>query len=291
MKILFIVNPTSGRGKAAKKIPKLETLLKAKKVDYELVKTTKSGHAKNIAFKRREGFDVVAVFGGDGTMNEVLNGLVGGNTPMAIVPIGTGNDFARSANLPMKMNEAIDGILNGKTVLCDIGFFNKERYFINVIGIGFDAFANIQSRKIKRIRGTMVYVVAVFKTLRLWSSVKMRIEMDDIVINDLSYLTCIANGWSVGGGLSLAPDANLHDGFFDICHVSDIKAGKIIRHFTRLINGKINNFPEVSLNRSKKVRITSNQSLPMHLDGEIIEGDNKEFDVEIIPNGFTLWRS
>ncbi|MBF88374.1 MAG: hypothetical protein CMG75_01735 [Candidatus Marinimicrobia bacterium] len=291
MKILFIVNPTSGRGKAAKKIPKLETLLKAKKVDYELVKTTKSGHAKNIAFKRRADFDVVAVFGGDGTMNEVLNGLVGGNTPMAIVPIGTGNDFARSANLPMKMNEAIDGILNGKTVLCDIGFFNKERYFINVIGIGFDAFANIQSRKIKRIRGTMVYVVAVFKTLRLWSSVKMRIEMDDIVINDLSYLTCIANGWSVGGGLSLAPDANLHDGFFDICHVSDIKAGKIIRHFTRLINGKINNFPEVSLSRSKKVRITSKQSLPMHLDGEIIEGDNKEFDVEIIPNGFTLWRS
>ena len=137
----------------------------------------------------------------------------------------------------------------------------------------------------------MVYVVAVFKTLRLWSSVKMRIEMDDIVINDLSYLTCIANGWSVGGGLSLAPDANLHDGFFDICHVSDIKAGKIIRHFTRLINGKINNFPEVSLSRSKKVRITSKQSLPMHLDGEIIEEDNKEFDVEIIPNGFTLWRS
>ena len=84
MKILFIVNPTSGRGKAAKKIPKLETLLKAKKVDYELVKTTKSGHAKNIAFKRRADFDVVAVFGGDGTMNEVLNGLVGGNTPMAI---------------------------------------------------------------------------------------------------------------------------------------------------------------------------------------------------------------
>ena len=291
MKILFIVNPVSGRGKAAKKISKLESLLKKKEVDYKMVKTSSPGDAKTIAFERRKNFDIVSVFGGDGTMNEVLNGLVGGNTPMSIIPIGTGNDFARSANLPMKMEVALDNILNGKPISYDIGLFNNERYFINVIGIGFDAFANIQSRKIKRLRGTMVYVVAVFKTLRQWTSVKMKIEMDDKEIEDLSYLTCIANGWSVGGGLSLAPDANLNDGFFDICHVSDISSGKIVRHFSRLMNGKINDFSEVSLHRSKKIKITSNDSLPMHLDGEIIEGENKEFDIEIIPNGFTLWHS
>ena len=291
MKILIIVNPMSGRGKAAKNISKLESLLGKKEIDYKMVLTSSPGDAKTIASERRKDFDIVSVFGGDGTMNEVLNGLVGGNTPMSIIPIGTGNDFARSANLPMKMEPALDNILNGKPISYDIGLFNNERYFINVIGIGFDAFANIQSRKIKRLRGTMVYVVAVFKTLRQWKSVKMKIQMDDKEIEDLSYLTCIANGWSVGGGLSLAPDANLNDGFFDICHVSDISSGKIVRHFSRLMNGKINDFSEVSLHRSKKIKITSNDYLPMHLDGEIIEGENKEFDIEIIPNGFTLWHS
>ena len=291
MKILIIVNPMSGRGKAAKNISKLESLLKKKEVDYKMVLTSSPGDAKTIASERRKDFDIVSVFGGDGTMNEVLNGLVGGNTPMSIIPIGTGNDFARSANLPMKMEPALDNILNGKPISYDIGLFNNERYFINVIGIGFDAFANIQSRKIKRLRGTMVYVVAVFKTLRQWTSVKMKIQMDNKEIEDLSYLTCIANGWSVGGGLSLAPDANLNDGFFDICHVSDISSAKIVRHFSRLMNGKINDFSEVSLHRSKKIKIASNDYLPMHLDGEIIEGENKEFDIEIIPNGFTLWHS
>ncbi len=291
MKILIIVNPMSGRGKAAKNISKLESLLEKKEVDYKMVQTSSPGDAKTIASERRKDFDIVSVFGGDGTMNEVLNGLVGGNTPMSIIPIGTGNDFARSANLPMKMEPALDNILKGKPISYDIGLFNNERYFINVIGIGFDAFANIQSRKIKRLRGTMVYVVAVFKTLRQWTSVKMKIQMDDKEIEDLSYLTCIANGWSVGGGLSLAPDANLNDGFFDICHVSDISSIKIVRHFSRLMNGKINDFSEVSLHRSKKIKITSNDYLPMHLDGEIIEGENKEFDIEIIPNGFTLWHS
>ena len=291
MKILIIVNPMSGRGKAAKNISKLESLLEKKEVDYKMVQTSSPGDAKTIASERRKDFDIVSVFGGDGTMNEVLNGLVGGNTPMSIIPIGTGNDFARSANLPMKMEPALDNILKGKPISYDIGLFNNERYFINVIGIGFDAFANIQSRKIKRLRGTMVYVVAVFKTLRQWTSVKMKIQMDDKKIEDLSYLTCIANGWSVGGGLSLAPDANLNDGFFDICHVSDISSIKIVRHFSRLMNGKINDFSEVSWHRSKKIKITSNDYLPMHLDGEIIEGENKEFDIEIIPNGFTLWHS
>ena len=178
MKILIIVNPMSGRGKAAKNISKLESLLKKKEVDYKMVQTSSPGDAKTIASERRKDFDIVSVFGGDGTMNEVLNGLVGGNTPMSIIPIGTGNDFARSANLPMKMEPALDNILNGKPISYDIGLFNNERYFINVIGIGFDAFANIQSRKIKRLRGTMVYVVAVFKTLRQWTSVKMKIQMD-----------------------------------------------------------------------------------------------------------------
>ncbi len=104
-----------------------------------------------------------------------------------------------------------------------------------------------------------------------------------------SYLTCIANGWSVGGGLSLAPDAQLEDGFFDICHVSDISSIKIVWNFPKLMNGKINDMEEVTILRSRKVKVTSEEPLPMHLDGEIIEGENKVFEVEIIPGGFTIW--
>ena len=222
-------------------------------------------------------------------MIEVLNGLVGGNTPMAVIPIGTGNDFVRSANLPMKLETSLENILNGKPRKIDLGLYNGERYFVNVVGIGFDAFANIQSRKIKKLKGTAVYVVAIFKTLRQWSSIPMKIALDDHTIDDHSYLTCIANGWSVGGGLSLAPDARLEDGFFDICHVSDISSMKIVWNFPKLMNGKINDMEEVTILRSRKVKVTSEEPLPMHLDGEIIEGENKVFEVEIIPGGFTIW--
>ncbi len=289
MRILFIVNPTAGRGTAAKKLPKLEKLLESKGVDHQLLQTTGPGDAQQFAQERRNDFDLVTVFGGDGTMNEVLNGLVGGSTPMAVMPIGTGNDFVRSARLPMKLEPALDNLLNGKPRICDLGVFNGERHFINVVGIGFDAYANMQSRKIKRLKGTAVYVVAVFKTLRQWSAVPMKIEMDDNEIDDHSYLTCIANGWSVGGGLSLAPDAHLQDGLFDVCHVADISSGKIVWNFPKLTNGKVNDLEEVTIRRSKKVRISSEEPLPMHMDGEIIDGENKVFEVEIIPDGFTIW--
>ena len=106
MRILFIINPTAGRGTAVKKIETLERLLHLKEVDYELLKTLGPGDAKKMAHERKDDFDVVTVFGGDGTMNEVLNGLAGGKTPMAVMPIGTGNDLVRSARLPMKLESA-----------------------------------------------------------------------------------------------------------------------------------------------------------------------------------------
>ena len=279
MRILFVINPQAGRGTTLKLLPQLEKLLLEKEVDHEIRWTEGPGDATHFTKEIKADYDLVTVIGGDGTMNEVLNGLVGGETPMAVIPIGTGNDFVRSAKLPMKLEAALDNILNGKPRMVDLGLYNSERYFVNVLGIGFDAYANIQSRKIKRLKGKIVYLVAIFKTLRHWSAVPMRIELDDQTIDDHSYLTCIANGWSVGGGLSLAPDAQLEDGFFDVCHVSDISSMKIVWNFPKLINGKINDLEEVTILRSKKVKVTSEEPLPMHLDGEIIEGNNKVFEV------------
>lgn len=289
MRILFIVNPEAGRGTAAKRLPRLEKLLREKEVDHEIRQTTGPGDATVMAGEMRRDFDLVAVFGGDGTMNEALNGLVGGETPMAVIPIGTGNDFARSAGLPMKLGPALDNLIGGRPRTVDLGVFNGERYFVNTVGIGFDAYANIQSRKIKKLRGTAVYVVAVFKTLRQWSSVPMKIEMDNDSVEGLSYLTCIAGGWAIGGGLSLAPDAKIDDGLFDICHVSDISSMKIVWNFPKLTNGKVEELEEVTIYRSKKVKVTSEEPLPMHIDGEIIEGGVTEFEVQIVPGGFTIW--
>ncbi len=289
MRILFVINPQAGRGTTLKLLPQLEKLLLEKEVDHEIRWTEGPGDATHFTKEIKADYDLVTVIGGDGTMNEVLNGLVGGETPMAVIPIGTGNDFVRSAKLPMKLEAALDNILNGKPRMVDLGLYNSERYFVNVLGIGFDAYANIQSRKIKRLKGKIVYLAAIFKTLRHWSAVPMRIELDDQTIDDHSYLTCIANGWSVGGGLSLAPDAQLEDGFFDVCHVSDISSMKIVWNFPKLTNGKINDLEEVTILRSKKVKVTSEEPLPMHLDGEIIEGNSKVFEVEMIPGGFTIW--
>ena len=290
MKILFIINPTAGKGTAKKSSYHLKNILESKSIDFDFKYTNAIGDAKKICSKFHNKYDLIVVFGGDGTINEAVNGLFGKNTPLGVIPNGTGNDFARSANIPLKINDAINNILNGKKRKIDIGLINGQ-YFINVVGIGFDGYVNIESKKIKILKGKPVFIASVLKTLNKWRAVPINITLDKNSFYSKSYLVCISNGWSVGGGLSMTPDAKIDDGFFDICHLKDISPFKIILNFPKLTNGKIDQINEVKIYKSKKITIKSDSSLPIHVDGEIIIGENKFFEIEIIKNSFNIWSS
>jgi len=190
--------------------------------------------------------------------------------------------------IPLKLNDAINNIINGKRKTIDIGLINGQ-YFINVVGIGFDGFVNIESKKIKFLRGKPVFIAAVLKTLNKWRAVPIKIIMDDKEFISNSYLICIANGWSVGGGLSMTPNAKLDDGYFDICHLKEISPMKIIFNFPKLTNGKIEEIEEAKIYQTKKIIIKSEYSLPIHVDGEVIKGKNNFFEIELIKNSFEIW--
>lgn len=287
MKTLIVMNPTAGRGKTAKILPKIEQMLSSGGIEFDVEITKEPTHGIEITRAAVNDYDFITAFGGDGTVNEVVNGLAGSETPLGVLPIGTGNDLARSCGIPLSPEKAVDTLIHGTPRKIDLGMFNG-RYFSNVVGIGFDGYSSKESRKITKLRGTLVYIWVVLKTLKKYNSIDMTIELDNDSIKCQTYLISVGNGWSVGGGMQLCPQAINDDGEFDICHAKDIKPMKVVRNFLKLFNGNINDLEEVTMYKSKTMKITCDEHLPIHYDGEIPEGEVKSVDIGIIPSGVSV---
>ena len=198
MKTLIVMNPTAGRGKTAKILPKIEQMLTSAGVEFDVEWTKEPTHGTEITKEAVNDYDVITAFGGDGTVNEVVNGLAGSETSLGVLPIGTGNALARGCGIPLSPEKAVDTLINGTARKIDLGTFNGK-YFSNVVGIGFDGYSSKESRKITKLRGTLVYVWVVLKTLKKYSAIDMTIELDDHTIQGPTYLISVGNGWSVGG--------------------------------------------------------------------------------------------
>ncbi|MFQ6608705.1 MAG: diacylglycerol/lipid kinase family protein [Fidelibacterota bacterium] len=287
MKTLIVMNPKAGRGKTPKILPKIEQMLTSAGIEFDVEWTREPTHGTEITRAAVNDYDVITAFGGDGTVNEVVNGLAGSETPLGVLPIGTGNDLARGCGIPLSPEKAVDTLIHGTPRKIDLGMFNG-RYFSNVVGIGFDGYSSKESRKITKLRGTLVYIWVVLKTLKKYNAINMTIEMDNNRVEGPTYLFSIGNGWSVGGGMQLTPSAILDDGVLSLCHVSDIKPMKVIRNFLKLFNGKIDEIEEVTMYSSQKVRISSEEHLPIHYDGEIPEGEVFSVKIDIIPGGLSV---
>ncbi|MFQ6674202.1 MAG: diacylglycerol/lipid kinase family protein [Fidelibacterota bacterium] len=287
MRFLVVLNPEGAKGTAGKRLPHLESLLKKKNADYEVRWTERPDHATSIAREERDRFDSVVAFGGDGTINEIINGLAGSDTHLGVIPNGTANDFARSFGIPLSIEMAVTTLLNGRPKRIDLGTVNN-RHFGNAVGVGFDACTSRESRKIRRLRGVLLYAWATLKTLSKYESIPMKIELDNQTIEGPTYLLCVGNGNSVGGGLQLTPGAIPDDGIFQVCHVSDISRRKVVANFLKLANGSIAQVDEVTLHESRRVRISSDQSLPIHMDGEIPEEEITELDIRIVPEALSV---
>ncbi|MEE9464337.1 MAG: YegS/Rv2252/BmrU family lipid kinase, partial [Candidatus Neomarinimicrobiota bacterium] len=212
-RILVITNPAAARGGATRVLNKVKQLTTEHDdcCSFDFVMTERPGHATELTREKASAYDLVAAFGGDGTINEVANGLAGGNTPMGVIPNGTGNDFARSAGIPRNPRAAIELLCKGIPEPIDLGVANG-RYFTNSVGIGFVGQANYESAQITRIKGSLVFILAVLKTMWSWKAAPMTVIVDGQTIvhpDDPTYLVGIGNGWSIGGGMKLNPDARL----------------------------------------------------------------------------------
>ena len=294
-----ILNPIAGRGAGQRLSPQISARLAEQGLDFEMLSTKGPGHASLLAGEAVErGQPVVVAVGGDGTVNEVLHGLVqaldgSDRTALGVLPIGTGNDFAYAAGLPLGLPEACRVIAEGRTRAIDVGRAKADnedvRYFGNGVGIGFDAIVNIESRKLQRLRGFAVYLVAVFRTLAFYYHaplVELTIDGQEIV--QPSMMLSIMNGRRFGGGFVMTPQAEMDDGLFDICLMGQVPRPSMVGFVPRFMQGTHITDERVSLSQGQKVRVVSETPWAAHVDGEVYGLGASHYEMELLRQGVRL---
>ena len=296
-KYFFIVNPISGRGAGKQAIVPLETGLNKHGVEYAIHTTDRPWHAAELAQQAvADGWSHVIAVGGDGTSNEVLNGMAlaqqqgQGKATMGAIPVGTGNDFSYGAGVEQDFTRALDSVLDGRSITIDIGhvvggLYPNGRYFGNGVGIGFDAVVGFEALKLKRLRGFSAYAVAALKTISLYfSAPEVEIELDDETIVRRCLMVSIMNGRRMGGGFMMAPESQINDGVFDLCIVSQVSRLRILGLILEFMRGTQSRSEAVSMRQSSRVVVRAVEGvLPAHADGETLCEQGQELAVKILP--------
>lgn len=265
MKLIFIINPVSGKNKGIIIGKVIEEYCKVNKLDYKIIFTNKKDDAKNIAkiYKDIPNATIYSV-GGDGTLNEVVNGLANSQSNLGIIPVGTGNDFYRS----------IDSCYNQKI---DLGKVN-DKYFINVASLGLDAeIANYTNYlKTRNFPNKLVYILGIIHEYFSYKPINVNVEGET---KDTTILT-VCNARYYGGGFKIAPKAKLNDGLFDIIDVKSLNKLQIIGLISELVNKKHLESKNVDFYRTDSIKISSLIPLNCNIDGEIIKDTDFNFTIQ-----------
>lgn len=273
-KILYIINPVAGGGKTKELVPLIKETMTNKDIDYNIVFTTKPKEGTDLAKKGlNQGYTRIVAVGGDGTVNEVAFGIIeAGKGILGILPSGTGNDLARSLDIPLNPKNALDTILDGKIKSIDIGTVN-DNLFLNISSIGFDAEVVIITNKIKtKIKSSISYVLALFMTIFRFKCISVEMEIDGLTLQDKILLVAVGNGKYYGGGIKILPMSNVEDGYFHVCIVKKISKLKLLFLLPTIVNGShINQKKYVKIYKAKKVKVRARDKSYLNIDGEIEE--------------------
>ncbi|HLR21668.1 MAG TPA: diacylglycerol kinase family protein [Tissierellaceae bacterium] len=271
-KLLFIINPTAGGGRAKDLKALIEKSMEEHKLSYDIILTTRSKEAIEIV-QNSPHYKVIAV-GGDGTVNEVAKGLINRKFGvLGILPGGTGNDLSRSLNIPLDPLDAIDCIVNGKMRNVDIGIINGYP-FLNIASFGFDAEVVHITKKIKtRIKSNIAYILGVLITLIRFRKKEVVLEINGKRYKEKVVLLAAGNGKFYGGGLKVLPNARLLDDYLDLCLVKNVNKLFILFLFPTIFKGNHIKYRKyVSTYKAKNIRIISEEDIYFNLDGEILSG-------------------
>lgn len=302
MKTCVILNPAADKGRAARLRPRIEMLLQQAGVDADLVLTAHPWHAADLAQQgAADGYDVIAAAGGDGTANEVLNGLMalpqGPDRPvMACLPVGRGNDFAFGMGVPTDLEGACQALADGRRRTIDVGHvvggrFPEGRYFGNGIGIGFDAVVGFEAAKLRYLSGFAGYVVAALKTISLYNRgpvVTLTYADPATGQNTVAHaqilMISIMNGRRMGGGFLMAPDGDPGDGTFHLCVARQMSRRRVFATIPHFMRGTQSGRDDVTMIRTPRLVITADAGpLPAHSDGETLCTEGQRLDVRLLP--------
>ena len=273
MRTLAIVNPVAGQGRGVAVWRQLRTQLRDI-LQWDCVTTERAAHARELAEAARLAeYERVVVIGGDGTVCEAANGLAHGQTSLAIIPVGRGNDTARNLGVPGNHVAAARLAAVGTAHVLDLGVVRTSQetttYFMNIAGVGFDAEV---SRRVDRwrmpVRGTLPYLLGALRTLWSYDSPRLRICVDQQIVDERVFLVAIANGPTYGGGMRIAPHARPDDGVLDVCVVRALARVDLLRMIPSVYAGRHVGHPAVRLFRCREVSVEADQAVSCHVDGD-----------------------
>lgn len=271
MSLMFIVNPAAGGGRARRGWPALQNELQRRNIDFEVRWTEGRDHGTELARQAgAAGYSAVVAVGGDGTLNEVINGVAAHKTAVGLIPLGTGVDFSRTVGLSNSPMEALNTVLAGNLRRVDIGLVNNHR-FCNVAGTGFDAkVAHRVNQTDSKGSGAVPYVQALLQTLFTYKNTPFTITIDDSIHEVTSLLMAVGNGRFFGGGMQICPDADIADGHFDVCIVGDVGKLPMLLLLGRVFNGSHMKHPLVTYKKARKVTVHGPADFAVQADGELV---------------------
>lgn len=280
-----IINPVAGKCKGLSDWPLISKLLRNNDVQYDAVFTEKKYHATELAVEAvNKSYKKIIVVGGDGTLHEVVNGVFiqqkasTTDITIAVIPVGTGNDWVRMYGIPHRYTDCVMAIIGGRSILQDIGQLgyteskvNHVRYMANMAGIGLDACVNERYTRKKEkgiVTGKLTYIMTLIHSLLTYRSIRMKIWIDGEMVLDGKVLTgAIAIGKYNGGGMLQAPNAIADDGLFDLTIISNATSFTVLRYFRSLFDGNIYTVPQAKFFRGRDIRIESEKGI-IEVDGE-----------------------
>lgn len=299
---LLVVNPNAGVGKGEKDWKEISRLFDKQGLKFRPVFTQRRLHAMHLVEKYiNKGYRKIVVVGGDGTMNEAVNGIFNQQTvptteiTLGMIPVGTGNDWGRTFNIPSDYKKMVKIIKKSDTLLQDAGTVKyqsengeKNRYFINMAGLGFDGFVAQKTNDDKDHGKTnpLIYIKNLITSLFSYKSSQIQVFVDDQEVNEKIFSISIGIGQFNGGGMRQTPGALPDDGLFDVTLIKDMSKLSVVASLRKLYNGTIGSHKRVITLVGKIVRIYSEPPVLLETDGESL--GNSPFEFQIIPKSIRV---
>jgi len=269
MKILVIVNPMAGGGRTLRLLPKIRHWLFESPHEFSFNTTRSPDEMRSEIMKApAQGINALLLIGGDGTVHQALPAIAETNIPFGFLPCGRGNDFARNIGLPSKLQKSCSLPSNPSFHQVDLPRINHIP-FVAVAYVGFDAEVNKLANDGRGyFGGTLGYIVCVLKTLKNFKPFEIEITIDDHTWRERVMMVTVANAPFYGGGMKIAPDANMNDGIFDICIVQEISKLELLQQFPKVFKGTHVSHPRIMMKAGRRIKLVSDEHREVFADGE-----------------------
>jgi YegS/Rv2252/BmrU family lipid kinase len=265
--LTLLVNPSSAGGKTLKLLPRVEAALDARRAVFRVERTRSLDHGVELALRAIELGEIPVVISGDGLLGAVGGAMAGSETPLGLIPGGRGNDLARALGIPKEPEAAVDVVLAGHSRTIDVGEANGKR-FLGIASVGFDSECNRLANETHFLRGNWVYAYSMMRTLIGWKPARFTIADGGERKRITGYFVAVANNSVYGGGMYIAPEAELDDGKFDVVSIGEGGKVRFLWGLKDVLKGNHLGKDEVSVLRASRLNINASRPFPVYADGD-----------------------